>query len=86
MTNALVYLSLFFMLICFLGASFGFDLRKRRNWLFILLGFIGGVLLGVSQKDFKSGVMIGALLAVFSMAAASFRYYLRNRDKDRSDN
>ncbi|MFT3895799.1 MAG: hypothetical protein QM730_29625 [Anaerolineales bacterium] len=83
MTNALIYLSLFFMLICFLAASFGFTLRKRRNWLFILFGFIGGVLLGISQKDFKSGVMIGALLAVFSMAAASFRYHLRNRYKNR---
>jgi drug/metabolite transporter (DMT)-like permease len=82
MTNALIYLSLFFMLICFLGASFGFNLRKRRNWIFILLGFMGGVLLGLSQRDFKSGVMIGVLVAVFSMAAASFRYYLRNRDKD----
>jgi hypothetical protein len=82
MTNALVYLSLFFMLICFLGASFGFNLRKRRSWLIILLGFLGGLLLGLSQGDFKSGVMIGTLLAVFSMAAASFRYHLRNRDKE----
>ena len=83
MTNALVYLSLLFMLICLLNDSVGFDLRRRRNWLIILLWVIGGVLLGLSQRDFKSGVMIGALLAVFSMAAASFRYHLRNRHKDR---
>jgi hypothetical protein len=82
MTNTLIYLSLFFMMICFLGASFGFSLRKRRNWLFVLFGFIGGIFLGLSQKDFISGVLIGILLAVFSAGAASFRYYLRNRDKD----
>ncbi len=83
MSTAVVYLSLVFMALCLLSASIGFDLRKRWNWSFLLLGFIGGILLGLSQNDFKSGVEIGTLVAVFSMAAASFRNHLRKRYKSR---
>jgi|WetSurMetagenome_2_1015567.scaffolds.fasta_scaffold894472_1 hypothetical protein len=83
MSTGVVYLSLIFMAICLLSASVGFTLRKRWTWSFPLFGFIGGLLLGVSQKDFKSGVEIGILVSVFSMAAASFRYHLRTRYKNR---
>jgi hypothetical protein len=83
MSTGEVYLSLIFMAICLLSASVGFSLRKRWTWTFLLFGFIGGVLLGLSQKDLKSGVMIGTLVSVFSMAAASFRYHLKNRYRER---
>jgi len=79
MSNIIVFIAVIFMLICLLNASVGFDLRKRRNWSFILCGFIGGVLLGLSKNDLKSGIGIGFLVAILASVAAPYMLYLRNR-------
>jgi hypothetical protein len=63
--------------------SVGFDPRKRQNWSFILCGFIGGVLLGLSKNDFKSGTGMGILLVIFAISVAPYMLFLRNFFKDK---
>jgi hypothetical protein len=53
-------------LITGIYVNIGFDLRTRRGWLIILLGFISGFLLGFSPGNVGRGIGTGIILALLT--------------------
>ena len=78
MSTTLISLSVIFLLICLLSTSVGFDSTKRKNWSILLCGFLGGVFLGLSNSDIKSGIGIGFVVVVISYFVAPYMLSLRN--------
>jgi hypothetical protein len=55
----LIFIAIILAIICLVGVITGIDLKKRSNWLFVLCGFLLGVLMGLSNGDFSAAVGFG---------------------------
>jgi hypothetical protein len=68
-----------FLLVGFIGVFLGLDLRKWSSWLYGIYGLLSGFFLGFSFYGVRSGLELGAILAIAVMYAGAWVYWSRQR-------
>jgi hypothetical protein len=72
MNNLILFIAIAFGIVWVIGTSLGFDLAIKRNWLYILSGFLAGTLIGIANSDLVTGVVAGLFLSIAAILGGPF--------------
>jgi hypothetical protein len=68
-----------YLIICATCVFIGLDLKKWFSWLFGILGFIGGFLIGLQITGARGGFTMGVLFAFMVLYGGATSYWHRQR-------
>jgi len=80
MESVVNLLMLILILVWSISIGVGFDLKKPFSWLYVLSGFLIGLLL-TTMSDQKFGIQVGVLLALISIWGGPLTFKRRQHYK-----
>lgn len=58
------YLTIILIIIYSISLGYGVNLRKWSGWIFVILGFMLGIVMGVNVNNMIFGIIVGIFCAL----------------------